>query len=208
MQESDEGTEAPMADWSTLKDKVIVSVASAVLTAGAIWGLTKAGVFVGEIFAVEVPGGAVVAFENGCPTEAGWVPFTDGHGKFLLGAGQGELRYQGRHHRPAGADNVVTLTPVEAGDQGGAEKHTLTEQQMPSHTHELLSPKNEHRLLDYLALYQGDGMHDWLWARHNPEAIYNINENSWPELSVEGGGEPHNNMPPYVALYFCKKVAG
>ncbi len=29
----------------------------------------------------------------------------------------------------------------------------------------------------------------------------------YAQARMEGGGQPHENMPPYIALYFCKKMA-
>lgn len=160
----------------------------------------------GQVPSLRVPAGAVVAFDlsDGCP--AGWrADFSKGNGKFILGVGKGTLAYRGIHHKPDIADNVVALSEVVWNDQGGAETHTLTPSQMPQHNHSL---STSHQA--------GSAIHDGLGGSN---AEYGIDrdfsapvgqaDGSWgimPKmLSQAGKSHPHNNMPPYVALYFCKK---
>ena len=147
--------------------------------------------------------GAVVAFVDGCP-EQGWVPFEDGAGKFLLGAGSGTLVYgEASPHRPDGAPEFVRLTAVNAGDQGGAETHALTEPEMPRHQH--LPGGNIDRLLGY----DNDGRS----RTYQKEAHESVHVTTSTATAFAGGlpdetTKPHNNMPPYIALHFCKKEAG
>lgn len=147
--------------------------------------------------------GSVVAFVDKCPTD-GWTPFTDGAGKFLLGVGEGTLVYSDDSpHRPPGEPNAVRLSPVSPGQQGGEERHTLTEPEMPTHDHgghtgdDVLTRPSYGNWTDagadssHRAGGSGVGMHNETKHTHG--------------IADEGGGEPHNNMPPYIALYFCKK---
>ncbi|MEX0827619.1 MAG: hypothetical protein WD005_01575 [Haliea sp.] len=141
-----------------------------------------------------IPADAVVAFDQECQEDLGWVPFDQGAGKFILGAGSGRLVYQGQYHRPDNVPNVVDLKTVERGDQGGEEQHTLTEDEMPKHDHE-----KDSRLEGYWASVKGDSATNGF-----PNGSYKVTARS---QVMRGESKPHNNMPPYIALYFCKKEA-
>lgn len=73
---------------------------------------------------------------------------------------------------------------VSVGDTGGAETHTLTGAEMPSHAH----------TLDMLIGLGG-----------TPNPIPAILPSVLPALTTNsaGGGNPHNNMPPYGVLLAC-----
>lgn len=157
--------------------------------------------------AFEPLGGIVVASTRRCTELPGdWMNFEDGAGKFIMGVGDGELRYRGPH-RPEGSPNVVSLTTVAFGDQGGAEKHRLQAGEMPQHRH-TISTHGPY----------GKGTHDGLaggQANVGIDAVYDAGAQDTPGqwspaklvdiMSPQGNDKPHNNMPPYVALYFCKK---
>lgn len=82
-----------------------------------------------------------------------------------------------------------------AGETGGESEHILTIEEIPSHTH------NYKR-------------HEFNRTDTDPEtgeSIYGVNNKT---LSARmgttdsvGGGQPHNNMPPYLAVYVWKRVA-
>jgi len=76
---------------------------------------------------------------------------------------------------------IGTGTDYEAGDTGGETEHTLTAAEMPAHTHSYE--------LAVLAT-------DILGAEPAPS----LNSLSASVTGSTGGGEPHNNMPPYLAL--------
>lgn len=82
-----------------------------------------------------------------------------------------------------------------AGTTGGAATHKLTEDEIPSHTH-------------------------WVWE--NPSAgmgegsygfeAYLVHSKVTPSgrhglTSPTGGGNAHNNMPPYIAVYIWQRTA-
>ena len=109
-----------------------------------------------------VPTGMVAPFDTGsCPV--GWSVYSAGVGRMIVGAGGGR----------------------GLGAMGGAETHTLTVAEMPSHSHE--TPRSANSVNDNHLRGEGD------------------NQRAGPRTSPAGGGQPHNNMPPYVALTFCRK---
>lgn len=70
---------------------------------------------------------------------------------------------------------------ISLGATGGESQHTLTTSEMPAHTHSLneqVQPIGGNIVLPVLA--------------YNPVATLQTNS--------AGGGNPHNNMPPYVGL--------
>jgi hypothetical protein len=111
---------------------------------------------------------AVIAFDQPCPN--GWTEFTDAAGRVIIGVGRGE-----------------GLTSRARGDTGGEEKHTLTVNEMPSHSHAIFRPADPSND-DELFVAGGT-----------------IRRSGPLPTERTGGGQPHNNMQPYIALYFCKK---
>ena len=82
-----------------------------------------------------------------------------------------------------------------AGSTGGEETHTLTVEEMPSHTHQfhLSSPRNGTSGGGSFFVDAGTyGVDSW--------GIY------WT-TNPTGGDAAHNNMPPYLAVYAWKRVA-
>lgn len=153
-----------------------------------------------------LPVGAVIAFDSdlkseaGCPTD--WMFFEPAGGRFILGAGDHDnvwypegsevpkrLGIYPTYHQDARAGIQET---IGARATGGEETHTLTTSELPEHSHTML------------------------WGRTDTEAegrraVGNDIKGSLPARDIQstlstGDDEPHNNMPPYIALYFCKKV--
>lgn len=87
-------------------------------------------------------------------------------------------------------------TTYTAGDTGGEATHTLIVNEIPSHSH-IVS--------NYMSAVG--------WSGVSPSYSYLNNNNdgyvgSTDPLSKDtGGGQPHNNMPPYLAVYVWKRTA-
>ncbi len=96
----------------------------------------------------------------------------DLRGRFVLGSGQG-----------------ANLTARTNGQTGGAETHTLTVAEMPTHSHYNLGVTN-YGGGDFTG---GVRLGDWGTWSANP--AFNT-----------GGSQPHNNMPPYYVLAYIVKL--
>ncbi len=126
----------------------------------------------------DIPSGAVIAFASSETQPCpgdDWKLFEEAKGRFIVGAGHG---------------NRSELTPRQVGDIGGEESVALTLEEMPWHQHPMGIERG-----------QGSG-----------EAYPYMRPASGSGQTTEGIGglpdhatKPHNNVPPYVALYFCKK---
>lgn len=143
---------------------------------------------------VPLPQGAVAAFDlESCPD--GWSDFVKAQRRMILGAVKGSDRPRGM--------------------QGGEEMHILTVSEIPSHQHSRgtlrMEPdgrhvhrsRNESGPNGLGAIEQGgDG------GGETPVGMLSAGlhlHRLTGEMGAIGGGKPHNNMPPYIALYFCKK---
>ena len=102
-----------------------------------------------------------------------WEAF--GAGKVLIGAGSNGGR------------------SFTAGSTGGEYTHTLTINEMPSHTHTVTDR--------YFKRNEGDQ----LGATHGDELLGNTYTTS--TTSAAGGGQAHNNMQPYVVVYMWRRVS-
>ena len=80
-----------------------------------------------------------------------------------------------------------------AGATGGSATHTLTIEEMPSHNHNLAVKFDAPNGSMYSSpTGAGDGGTEGVstWAIEN-----------------KGGGQPHDNMPPYLAVYVWKRIS-
>ena len=82
-----------------------------------------------------------------------------------------------------------------AGNTGGEATHTLTVQEMPSHTHSW----NGFASLDTDA---GDSRRQAINAQR-----YNQDPTQSGTINNTGGGQAHNNMPTYLVVYMWKRTA-
>ena len=77
----------------------------------------------------------------------------------------------------------------EAGATGGEAEHTLTIEEMPEHNHPIH--------MESATLGAGNA-----YSR-----VTNTGTTYSAPVTNAGGGQPHNNMPPYLAVYVWKRIA-
>ena len=158
-----------------------------------------------------IPSSAILLSTQPCE-DFSWFTLEETIGRFPIGAGnfstelgrEDPIRF-GR--TPDGEPDGTQLKPYRgdpyiAMDIGGSESVRLTGPQMPIHKHQGSRILPSHRVLQNDDVETGrsvvnTGHHD----RHVEVAPGGIPVN----ISQAGGDEPHPNMPPYIALYFCKK---
>ena len=82
-----------------------------------------------------------------------------------------------------------------AGETGGEEEHTLTKEEMPRHAHALIGYWRVPNSGDFhVASYRGISS-DPPTTEDDSSVRYN------------GGSQPHNNMPPYIAVHMWRRIA-
>ena len=122
------------------------------------------------------------------------LPSPDLRSKFILGASKPNTDDNNALVGPSGQPLYIDvsgktewLTPQQVGTQDGEETHVLLETEMPSHSHTI--PLNGNASL----------------VGNTYGGVSSTNLGSGPTSSV-GGGQPHNNMPPYYALAYIIKL--
>jgi microcystin-dependent protein len=103
---------------------------------------------------------------------------------------------------PLGAGQGPGLSSRQQGETGGATSVTLTASNLPSHTHSVGSTD---------AAGNSDDPAGRMWAQahlgRQQLPMYSSSTGSAPLMHPQallsaGGGQPHNNMPPYLAVNF------
>lgn len=117
---------------------------------------------------------------------------SDGPGNFLLPNLNGSF--------PIGKGFGPGLTSRNVGDRGGVEKVTLTADHLPPHQHTLLSaaPGNSALAMPVSSSLLGSAP-----TRPYTDQNTSLVQMNPQTLSVTGGGQAHDNMPPYVSMFFC-----
>lgn len=144
------------------------------------------------------PSGIVVASTRRCKhLGEEWANYDDAGGRFIIGAGDHGNKWTSQHNGKKHdiSAYVAFGEPVRSGKKtavGGEEEHVLTNPEMPSHSHP-----------------QSNNNYYWIGNGNNPQnEVFSKGRYEFTtttKVSAQGGNQPHNNMPPYIALYFCKK---
>ena len=143
---------------------------------------TEAGAH--EPIGVVPVGGIILWNKSTLPTDYGQWAICDG--STVNGMRTPDLR--GRF--VAGA-STASGSWASKGATGGAERVTLTEDQMPRHTHSYRVPGNKSQGIWSLSGNQDDGF--WTGTRSTASV-------------ATGGNQPHNNLPAYYAIYYIMRV--
>lgn len=132
-----------------------------------------------------LPRDFVVAFAGsaGCPD--GWRDYVQARGRFIVGAGESAQSWN-----PLGPDGrpgaPVPLSAYGLGQTGGEERHQLTIDEMPAHNH-------------------GGGIAGTSTTQVSSPGAVNNGVMIPRQINTEGGGRPHNVIPPYIALFYCTR---
>lgn len=94
----------------------------------------------------------------------------------------------------------------QAGATGGEAMHSLTVDEMPSHGHAIRNRDGmgPNGLCSTTATSGTDGK-SWCFQDQPYDASANAS-GDFAAVNV-GGGEAHNNMPPYLAVYMYQRIA-
>lgn len=125
-----------------------------------------------------------------------WVPF--GQGRTLIGVDGGFISnpaWDTWYENGGEGEEPPVMLPGpynDSGMTGGEETHTLTIDEMPSHTHNRRTDAGNRGAAD------GDttGSQGYKWHAANNT-----------ETTATGGGKPHNNMPPYITCYMWLRTS-
>lgn len=90
-----------------------------------------------------------------------------------------------------------------AGSTGGEAQHKLTVAEMPSHRHS--SDSYQYGFPN--GFTEKDNYCTWVNYGTSNNNAPNTAESGPLRTSWVGGGQPHNNLPPYLAVYMWQRVA-
>lgn len=154
--------------------------------------------------------GAVIAFDRSedrggavaggaCPI--GWTLFRQAGGRVIIGAGA----HDNTDKTGQPLSDYRAFSDDEDDATGGEEIHKLTNEEMPKHSHfEFTNQSSAGRdgdVVSYGMFRTPDtkGIHAGFAGREN-------NGGFAPAVEKDRGSNiAHNNMQPYIALYYCKK---
>ena len=92
-----------------------------------------------------------------------------------------------------------------AGSQGGEAEHTLTTSEMPSHRHPFAGSGDFSNYDGSFSSINKQGS-----AYSGEPGLYNgadYSSGGYIAMQYTGGGQAHNNMPPYLSVYIWKRTA-
>lgn len=85
-----------------------------------------------------------------------------------------------------------------AGSTGGEFEHKLTVNEMPNHDHKIAKGNLN---------TSGTGTQFSEYSAHQTEQTIKPGKYWTANTTEAGGDQPHNNMPPYLAVYMWKRIA-
>ncbi|MEQ9406775.1 MAG: tail fiber protein [Fuerstiella sp.] len=97
--------------------------------------------------------------------------------------------------------NGPGLDPVTWGSRGGANRHTLTVQQMPSHNHSIRGIDEDGNLSEP----EGNYLPEKANGYHAGPPTVNMGSQA---VTNNGGGQSFNIMQPYIGIYHCIATVG
>ena len=146
---------------------------------------------------VQSMGGLVAAFASECPD--GWREYEQARGRFVIGA------FPGRELLSLGGEAEVTLTIAHMPEHRHLNNVSVTDRFLS----EVESAVIGLQRLESVPIPAGHWS-EWLSSGEGGDRNYRYTmrfQTGSEQRSVvdsnSGGNQPHNNMPPYIALYWC-----
>lgn len=96
---------------------------------------------------------------------------------------------------------ATTAAPYEAFSTGGSTEHTLTEEELAPHTHSNEPHQHLYNQPTFGVDIESVGVPDPTGVG-NPPFVSETSSNNII-INSAGGGQPHNNMPPFVAMNYA-----
>lgn len=99
------------------------------------------------------------------------------------------------------------------GEESGATTHTLSNLEMPTHNHQVVGDTNfgtngDPSGLVYMRGNYDDGMGHTGGIQVYANAPPDTQLAPFTAIGLTGGGQPHNNMMPYLTFNFCIALQG
>lgn len=122
----------------------------------------------------------------------------DGKATFALPNLQGSI--------PIGAGQGVGLSQYFLGESGGTDYVTLLDTEMPAHAHNVLGDTSQ---LDATQVSPANNVPGAPTGKTIYSTAANPAANMSPYMaSIAGSSLPHNNLMPYLTLYYCIALQG
>lgn len=152
-----------------------------------------------QILKNAIPPGAIIAFYERCNSLPGkWSDYTDAYGRVIVGAvPTGGSKPEGMSH------DVHDIRDYYSGVKLGEERVKIEIPNMPNHSHDHTDPDHTHTIPHVNNSNSGNTF-GFAGARGSVEKVSTSSSDSNITVKGTGNGEPHNNMQPYIALYYCK----
>lgn len=114
-----------------------------------------------------------------------------------IGSGMGQFNLPNLQGRvPVGVSSTYPLATV-----GGAATHTLTTNEIPSHTHTINDPGHFHGQ----GGVAGGAVLVGVSGANKADQTNTLTATTGITINSAGGGQPHNNMQPYIVLNYIIK---
>lgn len=110
-------------------------------------------------------------------------------------------------HMPMHPGQGQGLSERYLGEMSGSETVTLLTSEIPSHTHDIHPAKAADASVN-MASPSASASIGVAPTRAFTSQAANLVQMAPTQLGMAGGNQPHNNMPPYLALNFCIALQG